>query len=102
MELKDVRILGPRVLVEPEEPEDLEAKRAALAGIVVVRQTSTKPRPTVGCVVLLGNDPLVGDMGLVPGLRLSFASTAGDRQFVEGKEYRLLELQEIKMILPPL
>ncbi len=102
MNLNEVKVVGPRLLLELEEPEDMEAKRAAASGLVIVRKDTAKPRPTTGVVVAVGTDPLIQQWQVQVGTRLSFASTAGDRQLLEGKEYRLIELQEIKMILPAL
>jgi len=94
--------LGARVLIELEEAEDQVTKRAQEAGLHVVIDNRNKPRPTTGTIVEMGDDPLISDMGLLPGVRVSFGPNAGDRQFINGKEYRLLELQEVKMKLPPL
>ena len=94
--------LGARVLVDLEEAVDSLTKRAEVSKLHIVIATKNKPRPTTGKILLLGTDPLINDMGLVPGMRVSFGPNSGDRQFFQGKEYRLLELQEIKMILPPL
>lgn len=92
---------GPRLLLELEMPKDLDAERASKAGIVLVRSANTSPRPTMGKVLKIGTDPLFADWGIQIGSRVSFAHTAGDRIFLDGDEYRMIELQEIKLILPP-
>lgn len=102
MELAIGKVVGPRVLVIPEEPIDTITARAAEAGLHIVVDQRNKPRPTCGAIIAMGTDPILVDMGLRIGDRITFATSAGDRQFIEGKEYRLLEYQEIKMILPPL
>lgn len=92
--------LGPRVLVKPEQPIDQVTKRAQAAGIIAVVEEKNKPRPTSGVIVAVGNDPLLKELGLLLGVKVSFGHLAGSRQWVEGTEYRLLEAQEIAMILP--
>lgn len=93
------QVLGPRVLVELEEPKDSLAERAKLSGLSLVMDDRNKPKPTCGRVIGMGSDPLLNELGLKVGTRVSFRPNAGDRQFIEGKEYRILEAQEVVMIL---
>lgn len=106
--------LGPRVLVELEEIFSIEEMRAKTAevrnsegellssGLFLVQESKNKPRPTTGNIVALGDDPILAELGLTIGVRISFGPNAGYPQNLEGKKYRLLEAQEITMILPPL
>jgi|SRR5262245_47291839 len=100
--LEKVKVVGPRILVELEEPVDSVTARGAAAGLFIVVDERNKPRPTTGKVVKLGQDILFDEWELKIGLRVSFGPLAGERQWIEGKEYRLLESHEIKLILPPL
>jgi co-chaperonin GroES (HSP10) len=94
-------LIGARLLVKPETPTDSITARAAKAGLVAVVEDRNKPRPTVGEIVALGNDPSLVEMGFRIGLRVSFSAIAGDREFIEGEEFRLLDFIDIKRILPP-
>lgn len=92
---------GPRLLLELEKPKDLDAERAAAANLVIVRNPGSAPKPTMGKVLKMGTDPLFQEWGIKVGSRVSFAHSAGDRIFLDGQEYRMIEYQEIKLILPP-
>ena len=102
MTLDEIKVVGPRILVVPEEPVDSVTARGAKAGLFVVIDEKNKPRPTVGTVLKLGQDLLFEEWGLKVGMRVTFGTWAGDRQWIEGKEYRILESHEVKLILPPL
>ena len=93
--------LGPRVLVEYEEVLDSVSARAKAANLHVVIADKNKPRPTVGRIVARGDDPILDELGLQLGVRVTFGTLAGSKQYIKGKEYRILEAQEVVMILPP-
>lgn len=102
LSLDEIKVVGPRILVEPEAAVDSITARAAKIGLFAVVDEKNKPRPTIGRVVKIGQDILFEEWGLAVDMRVTFGPLAGEKQFLEGKEYRLLESHEIKLILPPL
>lgn len=93
-------LFGPRILVDLIAPVDSITARAAAANLVAVVDEKNKPRPTSGKIVALGDDPMITQWKLKIGDVIQFRSNAGDRIFIEGKEFRVLETQEVMMKMP--
>jgi co-chaperonin GroES (HSP10) len=92
--------LGARVLVkEIIATLSLEA-RGKKSGLVVVTQEQNRPKSTEGTVIALGTDPFLEENGLYVGCIVAFAPLSGVRVYVQGEEYRSLELQELVAIMP--
>lgn len=92
---KVIRPLGARVIVEEIVTTLSLEERGSKLGITVITDDSNRPRPTQGKVIALGTDPFLQENGLVEGCIVSFAPHAGIRVYVEEREYRSLEFQEL-------
>lgn len=90
--------VGDRCLIEMIIPVDAEAVRAAASKILLVRYERSKPRPTTGIVVAVGNGPLIQE-SIQVGDQVFFSPHAGVTLSVEGKQLRSLEVQEIISVL---
>jgi co-chaperonin GroES (HSP10) len=92
--------IGARILVLDLEPEVSIVKRAQNAGLHIVVLDENKPQPTSGLVKAVGTDPLIQEMCSV-GDTVLFSRHAGTHVFVEGVEYRSLELRDIAYVIKP-
>lgn len=89
--------IGSRCFVEEINPVDDITGRAARAGIYAVVMEENKPKPTEGVVVAVGTDPFIRELVNV-GDHVFFSPSAGMYQFVEGKKYRVLTVNEITSV----
>jgi co-chaperonin GroES (HSP10) len=90
--------VGDRCLVEPVIPIDEDSVRAAKSKILLVRYEKSKPRPTQGHVIAVGNGPLIQESVQV-GDRVIFGPHAGTHIHVEGKPYISLFVDDIITVL---
>ncbi len=87
--------VGSRIYVRDITPQDEITVRAQEAGLHVIIDEAHKPRPTMGIVVAIGEDPYVQELYKV-GMILMFSKHAGDTFMESGQQYRILEPHEIK------
>src|SRR5215831_16862406 len=92
--LLKLRPRGARIFVRDVTPVDEITKRAEAVGLVAVVSEEHKPRPTLGIVVALGEDPLVAELYKLGDI-IMFSKHAGQTFNEAGQTYRILELQEI-------
>lgn len=92
------RPLGARVLVEELVTSLSIRERGKQSGLLIItsEDDSLKNQCTLGKIVALGTDPFLADNGLTIGKVVSYSRHAGQHRFVEGKRYRMLELQMIE------
>lgn len=86
--------IGARVFVREIIPVDEVTARADAAGLAIVVSEQNKPRPTMGIVIKVGNDPLMGEM-CSPGDVIMYSKNAGSTFLENGQMYRNIELHEI-------
>jgi co-chaperonin GroES (HSP10) len=92
---KVMKIVGARVLVEDIITELDLVERGKLSNLTVVTSEASQPKPTTGLVIAVGGDPMIAEYDIYIGSIVGFRWTSGIYQYVEGKQYRSLELQEI-------
>lgn len=87
--------IGARVLVQDIITEiDLVARGAKL-GLQIITDERNTPKPTVGRVVEIGTDPMLREVGIRKGAIVQFGKLAGTWVYLEGVQFRSLELDEI-------
>lgn len=95
---KIMRPIGARIVVEELKSELTLTERGKLSNIVVVTDDDNQPHNTMGKVVALGTDPMVHEV-CKEGDAVFFSKHAGTRQFLEGRQFRILDFQEILSVL---
>lgn len=94
-----IKPLGPRVLVEEMITTLSVEDRMAKAGLYAIVDEKNRPQPTQGRVIAIGTDPILRDAGIIEGCIVSFGKLAGTHVYVEDKQYRSLEFQELITII---
>jgi co-chaperonin GroES (HSP10) len=89
-----MRPQGPRIFVRDITPVDEVTSRAEKAGLVAVVAEENKPKPTMGIVLKVGEDPLAREL-YKEGMIVMFSRYAGNTFSESGEQYRSLELHEI-------
>ena len=92
--------IGARVFVREIQVIDEVTKRAEEAGLAVVIAEASKPKPTMGIVLKVGNDPLMSEL-CEPGWIVMFSKHAGSTFMEHGQMYRNIELHEIIGVRSP-
>ena len=95
---KTITPMGARIFVEPIEAETSLEKQAEKINLKLVLEERSKPRPTTGTVVALGEDPAVQAL-LRVGDQVIFSRFAGSEVQVEGTTYLCLELHELISVI---
>lgn len=95
---KVMRPIGARIVVEELKSELTLTERGKLSNIVVVTDEQNQPHNTMGKVVALGTDPMVHEV-CKEGDTVFFNKHAGVRQFLEGRQFRILDFPEILSVL---
>lgn len=85
---------GARLFVRDITPIDEVSMRAEAAGLAVVIDEANKPRPTMGIVLAIGEDPLAQELYKV-GQIVMFGKHSGNTFMEAGQMYRSVELHEI-------
>lgn len=94
MSLK-LRPMGARMFVREITPVDEVTARAEAAGLVAVVAEENKPRPTMGIIIALGDDPFLVDRGFKIGSIVMFSKHSGSTFSEAGQQYRSLDHHEI-------
>ena len=90
--------LGARLLVEPIVTTVSLEKRAEEAGLSIILEQESIPRPTQGTVIALGSDPLLREE-IKEGDIVFFHSYSGSDVTLAGKTYRQLEHQDVTGVM---
>lgn len=93
-EVKVMKPLGARVIVEELKSSLSLTERGKQSGLTVVAYDENLPQNTMGKILALGTDPLLHEVVKV-GQVAFFSKSAGVKQYLEGRQFRILELQEI-------
>lgn len=95
-----MRPRGARIFASDIQPVDQITARAQEAGIIAVVEERNKPKPTMGIVISVGEDPLAQEL-YKPGDIIMFGKHAGNMFMEAGRQYRSLELHEIIGVRDP-
>ncbi len=88
----DIKPLGDRVLVEPQEAEEKTA-----SGIIIPE--TAKEKPQKGKVVAVGKGTKDEDMEVKNGDMVLYGKYAGTEINIEGKEYLMMRQSDILAII---
>jgi len=91
---------GARLFVRDITPIDEVTARAEKVGLAVVVAEENKPKPTMGIVLKVGEDPLAQEL-YEEGQLVMFSRYAGNTFMEAGEQYRSLELHEIIGVRDP-
>lgn len=86
--------IGARIFVTDITPIDEISARAAKAGIEVLIDEKNKPRPTMGIVVAVGEDPFTKELYKIGDI-VMFNKHAGSPFSEDGQQFRSLEIHEV-------
>lgn len=89
-----IKARGARLFVRDIQPVDEYTIRAEAAGIIPVVAEQNKPRPTMGIIVAVGEDPLAQELYRI-GDVVMFSKHSGSTFQESSVQYRSLELHEI-------
>lgn len=93
-EIVKTKPIGARIFVQPIIPVDEVSARLKAVGIEPVIADQNKPKPTMGVVLEVGNDPLIAEQFHVGDI-VVYSKHAGDVIMEDGVEYRSLGHHEI-------
>lgn len=96
--MKTITPMGARIFVTPIESETSLEKRAEKINLKLTLEEHSKPRPTTGTVIALGEDPALKEL-LQVGDQVIFSRFAGSEVQAEGKTYLCLELHELISVI---
>jgi co-chaperonin GroES (HSP10) len=97
MTKKVFKPMGARLLVQEIITTLSLEERGKRAGLTVIVESDNRPPASTGTVVALGSDPIF-EGNVKEGDVVHFHPRAGYEQHLEGKQYRMLEWQEITAV----
>ena len=89
----NIQPLDDRVLIEKAQ-EESEQK----VGSIIIPDTATKEKPTMGKVVAVGTDEDLKE-NIKPGDTIIYSKYAGDEIKVDDKEYMIIQRSDILAIV---
>lgn len=93
-EAMKINPIGARVFLREIIAVDEGTKRWEQAGLALIQDEAKMPKPTMGIVIKVGNDPMMAEM-CAPGDCVMFSKHAGSTFLENGQQYRSIELHEI-------